>query len=355
MARILIKNGRVWDGEKFFFADVLTDNELVSKIEPNINEASDFVFDADGKIVSAGLVDIHVHMREISSKKFGIQAEMSCFPFGVTAAADAGGGRGNKEILDSFMLKNVVFASAGIKNNTPDFDRVERWLDAYGDRAIGLKVYFDTDVEEVVDISPLYKICDYAHERDLKVMVHSSGSPTKMSEILETLGKGDILTHSFHGGKNNAADDGFESIKKAKARGVVIDSGFAGHVHTDFAVLKEAISCGAFPDTISTDITRFSAYIRGGRYGMTMCMSIAKMLGMSEEAIFKASTSTPAKALRKENEWGSLSVGRAADIAVFDYTDEGFDLSDKAGNRIYSNEGYRCVLTVSDGQVVYRR
>ena len=253
------------------------------------------------------------------------------------------------------MLKNVVFASTGIKNNTPDFDRVDRWLNEYGEKAIGLKVYFDTNVEDVVDISPLRQICDYAHARDLKVMVHSSGSPVKMSEILDTLGKGDILTHSFHGGQNNASEDSFECIKRAKDRGVVIDSGFAGHVHTDFSILKEAISCGVFPDTISTDITKFSAYTRGGRYGMTMCMNIAKELGMNEEAIFKASTSIPAKVLGKENEWGSLAVGRAADIAVFAYTDEGFDLTDKAGNRICSNEGYRCVLTVSDGQVVYRR
>ena len=58
--------------------------------------------------------------------------------------------------------------------------------------------------------------------------------------------------------------------------------------------------------------------------------------------------------LGKESEWGYLRVGRIADIAVLDYTDEGFDLTDKAENHIGSQKGYRCVLTVSDGQVVYR-
>ena len=38
-------------------------------------------------------------------------------------------------------------------------------------------------------------------------------------------------------------------------------------------------------DTISTDITKFSAYKRGGRYGLPMCMGIAKVSGMSEEDI----------------------------------------------------------------------
>ena len=33
MARILINNGRVWDGEKFLFADILTEGKAIIKIE----------------------------------------------------------------------------------------------------------------------------------------------------------------------------------------------------------------------------------------------------------------------------------------------------------------------------------
>ena len=87
---------------------------------------------------------------------------------------------------------------------------------------------------------------------------------------------------------------------------------------------------------------------------MTMCMSIAKTLGMSEDQVFRSVTSTPAKALGKADYWGYLKVGRTADIAVFDYTDEGYDLTDKVGNRVYSDVGYRCVLTISDGQIIYK-
>ena len=354
MAKILIKNGRVWDGKQFFYADVLTDGEKISKIAPCITDEATYVYDASGKIISAGLVDTHVHMRGISSEQFGIQAEMSCFPFGVTAAADARGGRGDKALLDSFMLKNVVFVGVGFKNNHADFGKAEQTLTQYGTKAIGIKVYFDASISEVSDITPLREACEFAHGKGLPVMVHCSNSPVKMSEILNTLRVGDILTHAFHGGKNNAAEDGFESIKKAQQRGVVIDAGFAGHIHTDFEVLKKAIQRGVIPNTISTDITRYSAYTRGGRYGMTMCMSIAKTLGMREEDIFRAVTSAPAKALGKQKEWGYLRVGRCADISVFDYTKEGFCLTDKAGNHIASESGYRCILTVADGEVVYR-
>lgn len=87
---------------------------------------------------------------------------------------------------------------------------------------------------------------------------------------------------------------------------------------------------------------------------MTMCMSISKALGLGEEDIFKAVTSSPAAAFGKEREWGYLKVGGKAAIAVLEYTDEGFDMTDKAGNHISSTHGYRCVLTLSDGQIVYR-
>ena len=185
-------------------------------------------------------------------------------------------------------------------------------------------------------------------------MVHCSNSPTSMSEILNTLNEGDILTHAFHGGSNNAAEDNFASMRAAQARGVIIDVGFAGHIHTDFEILGRAIKSGIPPNTISTDITKFSAYTRGGRYGMTICMSIARHVGMTEEDIFRSVTSTPARVLGKSDQWGSLAPGRKADIAVFDYTDEGFSLTDKAGHHIESKSGYRCLLTVADGQIIYK-
>ena len=87
---------------------------------------------------------------------------------------------------------------------------------------------------------------------------------------------------------------------------------------------------------------------------MTMCMSIAKKLGMSEEEIFKAVTSSASKVLHKEGEWGYLKVGRCADIAVFDYTDEQFSLTDNAGNTVEDTKSYRCVLTVVNGEIVYK-
>ena len=354
MAKLLIKNGRVWDGSQFFSVDVLTEGKRIAKMEANCSDEADFMFDASGKIVSAGLVDAHVHLRGVSIDEFGTPGEVGCFPFGVTAVADAGSAHGDKALLDSFMLKAVALTGIEVKADVASFDFTERMLERYGDRAVGIKVYFDTTQTEVTSTAVLKQACDYAHAKGLRVMVHCANSPVPMAEMLDVLSAGDILTHSFHGGRYTAAEDGFESMKRAQARGVVIDVGFAGHVHTDFDVLRQAIACGMIPDLISTDLTKCSSYIRGGRYGMTMCMSIAKHLGMSEEDILRAVTKNPAKALGKEQDWGALKVGGVADLAVLDVTDEGFSLTDRAGNHIESDKGYRCLLTVADGQVVYR-
>jgi predicted amidohydrolase len=353
MAKILIKNGRVWDGERFFDADVLTDGEQIAQIRPNIDEPAEFVYDADGKTVSAGLVDAHMHMRGLN-KTFGIHAELSSIPFGVTAAADACAAYGDKALLDTFLLKNVVFVSAKFQNNQAVFDSVEKRLEAYGEKVVGIKVYFDTTVSDIQDIKPLREVVEFAEKKDLMIMVHSSNSPVPMQELLDTLRKGDIFTHAYHGGKNTSLDDDFEALNAARARGVIIDIGFAGHVHTDFHVLSEVISRGALPNVISTDVTRLISYLRGGRYGMTMCMSIARTLGMSEEDIFRSVTSSAANALKMGGEWGRLRVGGRADIAVLAFTDEPFSLTDNAGNTVKSDKGYKCMLTIADGEVVYR-
>ncbi len=357
MGTSLIKNATIWNGEAFLHADILIVDGVVAEIKKDISFSAEFVFDAGGRIVSAGLVDAHMHMRGISCKEHGTPIEASCFPFGVTTAVDAGASNenGDKEYLEQFMVKSRVFVPVTFGNNKPDFKKIKDvLLNKYQDKVVGLKVCFDTTIHDVQTIEPLKEVSEFAREYNLKIMVHSSNSPVPMMDIVEALGKGDILTHAYHGGKNNALEDNFECLRLAKTKGVYVDTGMAGYVHTDFAVYKSAILNGVTPDIISTDLTRLSAFKRGGRYGMTMCMSIAKSFGMDEKEIFKAVTSTPSKALGMEKESGILKIGTPADVAVLEYGYEPFDMTDKSGNRIFGERGYRCVLTIANGEVVYR-
>ena len=350
--KLLIKNGRIWDGERFYAADVLTDNKVVSAIAPSIAEKADFVFDATGMTVSAGLVDIHMHMQGISGDEYAIEVHSACYPFGVTAACDAGARKGSYGLLGSFGVKNAVFADSVIKNDALDEVATSRNLALYGNKAIGIKLFYDENGGKLYSLKPLLEVCAYARSRNLKVMVHCNHSPTSMLSIVEVLAPGDILSHVFHGGKNGCMEEDCAAFRLARKKGVILDAAFAGHVHTDFQVLRKALAAGFYPDTISTDITKNSAFKRGGRYGMTMCMSMARTAGMAEEDILRAVTTAAAKALGQP--WGRLQVDSAADIAVLEYTNEAFCLTDKAGNILENTEGYRCCLTVADGIVVYR-
>ncbi len=67
MSNLLIKNGRVIDPSQKLDkkADILVQDGLVSEIGPNLTAgAKDKVYDATGKVVTPGLIDMHAHLRE---------------------------------------------------------------------------------------------------------------------------------------------------------------------------------------------------------------------------------------------------------------------------------------------------
>lgn len=353
VSKILIKNGKIWDGEKFYFSDVYIECGRVAKIAQDIHMDAEFTYDANGQIVSSGLIDSHLHMRKISSDGLGV-GDWACFPFGVTSAVDAWIEQDTVQEASASMVKTLGFIGTWISDNHLHTDRVEPLLKVWEEKVIGVKICFDAKDTDARDITPVREAVECAEKYGLKVMVHCNHSPVPMMEIVKALRKGDVLTHPYHGGQNNAGEDGFACLRYAKEKGVVLDAGFAGHIHTDFGVYREAVKQGCAQDTLSTDLTLWSAFKRGGRYGLTACMNIAKVCGQDEESIFKSVTSTPAKVLGKAEEWGYLKEGRTADIAVIAYEEDKYDLTDFSGNRVAWEKGYKCKLTVANGEVVFR-
>ena len=352
--KILIKNGNLFDGYNFCGKkDVFIADGKIQKIGDKLTDTADFTFDVDGKIISPGFVDIHTHILGVSHSNLGTSADGSTFPFGVTTAVDCCSEFGDRSFLEALQTKIFAFVPVWIKNGLPDFKTAENLINKYGDRTLGVKAYFDLTVSRDVSITNLKKICDFAHTKGLKVMVHCSHSPSTMYEIIDILSKGDILTHIYHGDNNICLLDDCSVFRLAKEKGIVMDTGFAGHVHTDFDVLKSATSNGYYPDTISTDITNLSAFIRGGNYGLTLCMSVCKHFGMSEAEVLRAVTSSAGLAIGK-SELGTIEVGKTADVAVINYETAPFDFSSFTANGIKGDMGYKCYLTVSNGQIVYK-
>ena len=61
--KLLIKNGTIVTPKGEIKADLLIDGKKIEKIAPSIDEKCKTI-DASGKHVLAGLIDMHVHLRE---------------------------------------------------------------------------------------------------------------------------------------------------------------------------------------------------------------------------------------------------------------------------------------------------
>ncbi len=352
MEKFLIKNGTIWSENGYIKKDILFEGKQITKIEDNIIDDTPRVFNAENMIVLPGLIDTHMHMKNVTADIYGVDPSAACFCNGVTCAIEASACFQDEKYLDTISVKNKVFVAETYKKNT--FDPSLYDYKRYGKHALGIKVFVDTGASEIKDASPLRETCEYAKKHNLKVMVHSTNSAIPMMEVVKTLNEGDILTHSFHGGKNNASEDDFKCLQFAKEKGVIIDVGFAGYVHTNFDILKRAVDKNIYPDTLGTDITRSSAFIRSGRYGMNYCMSIVRTLGMPQDEIFKAVTFNSAKAVGMEKEWGRLEIG-STDLCVLSLADKEYAMTDRSGNTVKDNKSYACELTIVNGDAVYRR
>lgn len=353
---ILIKNGNLFDGYNFCGKkDILISGGKIKNIADSIDDdTAHFTFDATDKIVMPGMIDLHTHIYGISDDGIGTPADSGCFPFGVTAVGEGCSEFGFKAALNTIKTKVFAFVPVWVKNGAPDFKTAEDLLQKFGDKAVGIKAYFDVGVSADTTLDMLKEICAFAEAKKLKLMVHCSNSPSSMTEIVNILSKGDILTHIYHGKNNTCLDDNYAAFSLAKEKGVILDSGFAGHIHVDFDVFEKAMEYRQFPDTISTDLTNLSTYYRGGTYGLTLCMGLCRKYGMPETDIFKAVTSNAAKALG-QNKLGVLNIGANGDVAVIKYEDKPFDFTPLTPNGAKGEKQYNCYLTLSDGQIVWRR
>ena len=348
---LLIRNARLFDGINFSQKDILIREGKVERIASDLPACADRVFNAAGMTALPGLVDVHVHMAGHSSPGWSIDPSRGAFPFGVTAAADASAFRGTCGMMESAPIKTGAFVITGTKDPF-SFEALLERLDRYGDRVLGVKVCYDTKFDPgLTDEKKLEAICAFVHSRGLPLLVHTTRSPIPMDVLLSMLAPGDIATHVYHPGPNSADADGFACLRKAKERGIWLDSCICANEHADFRIYREAVAAGAEPDLIGTDMADEIAFTRGGRYGLTMCMTVARLMGMEEEKVFRAVTSNAGRALRRP--WGILKEGGAADIALLQWCTEPLDLTDHSGNRIASDFGYRCRLTVTDGRIVY--
>ena len=105
----------------------------------------------------------------------------------------------------------------------------------------------------------------------------------------------------------------YPSMVASRERGVLHDIGH-GQGSFSWTVAEMCAKQGFWPDTISTD--HHSGNVNGPVYDLPIIMSKLLHLGMPLYDVIKAVTATPAATISRQNEIGSLSPGRCADVTV---------------------------------------
>ena len=334
---------------------------MIEALEADIPAArANRVLNADGKLVTPGLIDLHSHVYPYGSA-IGIPADELVAHQGTTTCVSAGdAGANNFAAFRRHMVgqtRTRLYAFVHIANiglaGFPipelfniDYARVDdaaRAVAENADLVLGIKVRMSENVINKHGLEPLKRAiaaCEAAGG-GAKVMCHIGGVETValMSQILDTLRAGDILTHAYSGAPNlnnaptNIVQDGklLPAALEAKRRGVIFDVGHGGGSY-DFTVCEPAIQQGAGPDTISSDIHVFSGNTPGMPY-LTWVMSKFLTFGFTLEQVVSMATTAPAKVINRMPKLGTLQVGAPGDVAILDLVEGPVSFVDTRNNK----------------------
>jgi dihydroorotase len=350
---------------------------LIEALEADIPaERAQRVLDAGGRLVTPGLIDLHSHVYPYGSA-IGIPADELVAHQCTTTCVSAGDAGANnfaafrRHIVAQTRTRLYAFIHIANTGLTPfpvaelyniDFAQVDACARAIGenaDIAIGAKVRMSENVIAKHGTEPL-KRAILACEKSgtpAKMMVHIGGVETRklMSDILDLLRPGDVLTHAYSGAPNNAGDftnivqDGklLPAALEAKRRGVIFDVGHGGGSF-DYTVCEAAMAQGAMPDTISSDIHVFSGNSPGMPY-LTWVMSKFLGLGFSLEQVIAMATVNPAKIINRMPKLGTLQVGAPGDVTIMELVEGPVSFVDTRNNKRDGKAWLKPVQTVTAG------
>lgn len=381
MSNILIKNGRLIDpanqlDEKL---DLLIGDGKITKIGKDLNADGATLIDAEGLLVTPGLIDIHVHLRDpgFEYKEDIISGTQAAAAGGVTSVACM---PNTQPIIDSLPICRYIISKAAAQGTANVFPIGSitkglkgETLSEMGELKEGGCVGFSDDGMPVVSSELMRRALEYADTFDAPIISHAEdlslvGSGCMNDGPISTeLGlKGipwvaedamtarDIMLAEFTGGHIHMAHvstrGSVELVRQAKARGVRVSCEATPHhfTLTDAAVRGyqtnakmnpplrsqedvDAIRAGLADGTIDTIATDHAphhideknvefAVAMNGIVGLETLLPLT--LQLVEEKVIDLQraialmTCQPAAVIGVER--GTLSAGAVADVALID-------------------------------------
>jgi dihydroorotase len=369
---LVIRGGEVIDPSQGLRGkrDIGIKNAKVAAIEREIPaDMGSQTLDAAGRLVVPGLVDLHAHVFPQGSA-IGLPAD-ELVPFTATttyvSAGDAGGN--NFSAFKHYVMAHArsrIFAFVHISSiglsgfpvgemreiDYANVDLAAKTIAENADVVLGVKVRETLDVVGTNGLEPL-KRARLAAERagaNTKVMCHIGNAPGNLSELLDLLRPGDILTHAYSGAGNNTVQDGkvVAAALEAKKRGVFIDVGHGGGSFS-YQVAEPAIQQGLVPDAISSDIHAYSGNSPGMPF-LPWVMSKFLNMGFSLEQVISLATEKPAKIIGKVDKLGTLQVGAPADVAILELVEGPVEFVDTVKNTRKGTRYLKPIQTVRAGR-----
>jgi dihydroorotase len=362
---LIIKGGRVIDPSVRLDAvrDVAISGGRIAAIEANITVSAAQTIDARGKIVTAGLIDIHTHCgRE------GRSAGMVLLD-GVTGWIDAGS-QGADGIATAVAvaktspqqgrcLINVGRAGILADGDTMDINRADvgALRDAIAKNrefVVGIKARLSQKVA-ANDVEVLRRAQEVATAFNLPVMIHMGQTASPMPVLLNLLKEGDIVTHLFAPPPNAIIDDNgriLPEVHAARRRGVFFDVGNGQTGHMRWDTIEAIMKAGFWPDTFSTDWNVNSPTT--GVIDFPNCMSKLLTFGMTVPEAIACATTNAARTFPVFRDRGTLNVGAVADVALLELRDGNFEFLDNYNNKRAGKQRFFPSGTVLNGRQVQR-
>src|SRR5437016_13272280 len=382
---LLLKGGHVIDPANRVdgVMDVAVSNGKIAAVEKSIPAAqAGKVIDASGLYVTPGLIDIHYHIghggaplnwfapeARVDGAPPGLPADLA-LQSGVTTVVDAGTAgaetflQEKEEAIDTAKVRVLAFLNivangmqGGLEQTVDQMDpkRCAETIQRYKDIIVGVKTaHYWTGEPWDPEHTP-WAAVDRAEEcgktAGVPVMFDFWPRPDRSYAdlILKKMRPGDIHTHVFAQQFPIILPDGKLNpiLMEARQRGVIFDVGHgAGSFWFRNAV--PPVKQGFVPDSISTDL-------HTGNYtvlSMNDVMSKFLAMGVPLEDVIRRSTVNPAKEIHRP-ELGTLSVGRDADIAVFEQLRGNFGYTDCGYAKLNGNVKLVARMTVRAGRILY--
>lgn len=381
----LIKGGTVVDPGQHLheLMDVAVKDGKILEVSKDIPESrARKVLSAKDKIVTPGLIDLHVHCFEGAGE--GMNADHYCISRGVTTVVDAGStGDYEIELFVKYIIRHSYTrihplvnikatgttanpikyrdAKGKVQRDIPDWGRPEITAKAAAEwkpYVVGIKCRIGEDIQgpNTEDLDTFRMAMKAAKMCNLPVMAHLDELYSPLPEFLKDMRKGDVFTHYLNNHKNGILDANGKIIPEvieARQRGVLFDVGHGmkpGRV--SFKVVDKTLQQGFLPDTLSTDLHHGD---EDTIVDLPTEVSMFMALGLDLDKAIECVTINAARSFNFGVNIGTLKPGYEADVAVFEVRDGNYTFLDNAGNECTGKQRLFNNYTICRGQMWINR